>query len=31
MFTGRFGDEQALFGLAAQLERARPWVERRPG
>lgn len=30
MFTGRLGDEQTLFGLAAQLERAQPWKDRRP-
>jgi len=30
MFTGRLGDEQALFGLAAQLEQAEPWRDRRP-
>jgi amidase len=29
-FTGRFGDEATLFGLAAQLEQARPWDGRRP-
>ncbi len=30
MFTGRFGDEATLFRLAAQLEQARPWRERKP-
>jgi amidase len=29
-FVARFGDEATLFRLAAQLERARPWGNRRP-
>lgn len=29
-FVGRFGDEAALFRLAGQLERAKPWFGRTP-
>jgi len=29
-FAARFGEEALLFRLAAQLEQARPWMERKP-
>jgi amidase len=29
-FMARFGDEATLFRLAAQLEKARPWFDKRP-
>ena len=29
-FAGRYADETTLFQLAGQLERARPWAERKP-
>jgi 6-aminohexanoate-cyclic-dimer hydrolase len=29
-FAGRFNEDEQLFALAAQLERAQPWFDRRP-
>ena len=29
-FVARLGDDATLFRLAGQLERARPWFDRRP-
>jgi amidase len=29
-FLGRFGAEETLFALAAQLERAKPWFNNTP-
>jgi amidase len=30
MFNARYGDEATLFRLAAQLEQAQPWIDRKP-
>jgi Asp-tRNA(Asn)/Glu-tRNA(Gln) amidotransferase A subunit family amidase len=30
MFSGRFGDDALLFRLAGQLEKAKPWAQRKP-
>ena len=30
MFAARMGDEATLFRMAGQLERARPWFDKRP-
>jgi amidase/6-aminohexanoate-cyclic-dimer hydrolase len=30
MYSGRFGEDGLLFRLAGQLEKAKPWVNRRP-
>jgi amidase len=29
-FSARLGDEGTLLALAAQLEQARPWIDRKP-
>ena len=29
-FIGRFGEEATLFRLAAQLEQAQPWFDKKP-
>ncbi len=30
MFSGRYADDATLFRLAAQLEQAQPWIDRKP-
>ena len=30
LFTSRFGNDAQLYRLAGQLERAKPWAQRRP-
>jgi amidase/6-aminohexanoate-cyclic-dimer hydrolase len=30
MFSARYGDEATLFRLAAQLEKERPWRDKKP-
>jgi amidase len=30
MFTSRFGEEGLLYRIAGQMERARPWIDRKP-
>ncbi|MBL9095431.1 MAG: amidase, partial [Alphaproteobacteria bacterium] len=31
MFTAKWGDEATLYRLAGQLEKAHPWIGRKPG
>jgi len=31
MFVARYGDESTLFSIAAQLEKAKPWAQMKPG